>query len=464
MSHQNNEPNYDLQLRFEDGGIQTLKTAKRISGLVRLKQIGRLIGSLDLDANPRNSKVGPVTAAILETLQMSPELFPIKSKGILLGASEYIDLGERSRYGIRFVDRDLEGVLDGGHTLLAIGLFLMENALSEPSELRALGKVKIWSDFKDLQAKYKDKFADYLSSDRDELNYKVSVELIVPVSDDAVALENFEGALLDIQEARNNNVQLNQATKTDKAGFFDEIKRYLDPEISENVEWKGNDGGSVKAADVVALAWIPLLALELFPKNESGKNVVGPSPVQTYSQKSTCVTRFDDFMSSPEVTSRQGANVSVDSIPVKSALRLAADMPRLYDYISGMLPDSYNRIGGRYGGITAVASLNQSGREVKSKFTKQLIAKKSPEGFLAPLVYSLRAIIRKNDDGTVEWALDPFLFLSDHLDDIVRNLREFITASGDEDSSDPQKIGKNASVYTSCLQAAKLAFMTARAK
>lgn len=455
---------YDIQLRFEDGGDQLLQTARRITGLVRLKQMGRLIQALDLDANPRNSKVGDVTRAIRETLEMTPELFPIKSKGILLGSSDFQELGDRNRFNVNFVNRDLEGVLDGGHNLLAIGLFLLEHALTEPKDQKALAKVRIWSDLKELVQKHSNEFVKYLESGAAELDIKVWVELIVPPADDEVAIENFEGALLDIQEARNNNAQLTQATKTDKAGYFDYLKNLLDPEIAEKIEWKGNDGGKVKVGDLVALAWIPLMALELFPKDESGKNVVPPSPVQLYSQKSTCISRFDDFMSSPEVTTRKGAEPTLDNLAVKSALRLAADMPRIYDYVSGNLPDAYNRVGGRYGNIGAVAALNRSSRGSKTKFTEQAISKKSPEGFLAPVVYAMRANVLRHDDGTVEWAMDPFSFLSVSLDSIVRNLKEFITNVGDEESSDPQKVGKNPTIYTSCFQAAQLSLMAAKAR
>ncbi len=459
------EITFDVDIRFEDGGEQLLKTARRITGLVRLKHIGKLINALDLDANPRNSKVGPVTAAILETLEMSPELYPIKSKGILLGASRFVKLDGKDRFGLTFENRRLEGVLDGGHNLLAIGIFLLGRALQDGKPRAELAKVKNWNEFKNLSNKYSQEFENYLSSGNEELQHKVWVELIVPPSEEAIAVERFEGVLLEIQEARNNNAQLKAYTKSDKAGYFDELKRFLskqDPKIAEKIEWKENDGGTINVADLIALAWIPLSALELFPLDENGKNVLPPSPVALYAQKATCVIRFDEFMACDGITSKTGAEVSLDSIPVRSALELAAQMPRLYDHIAGRLPGSYNRSGARYGRIQAVASLNKSSRQAQAKYTGMAIEKKSPEGFIVPLVYSLRALIQRHDDGTVDWAIDPYSFLNQHLDSIVDNLRDFILNPEDETSGDPQKIGKNASVYKSCLQAAQLALMTAK--
>jgi len=462
VSESTKRSTFDVDIKFEDGGDQLLKTARRITGLVRIKYIGKLINALDLDANPRNSKVGPVTNAIIETLEMSPDLYPIKSKGILLGSSQFEALDGKGRFGLTFENRNLEGVLDGGHNLLAIGMFLLDKALEDPKDQKELSRAKRWSDFKEIHSKHLAKFETYLSSGDEALQHKVWVELIVPPSDDAVAVERFEGVLLEIQEARNNNVQLSGFTKTNQAGYFEELKRFIDPDIAEKIEWKENDGGKIKAADLVALAWIPLMSLEMAPVGEDGKTVGSPSPVNLYAQKATCVTRFDEFMACPGITSRKGAEVSFDSIPVKSALRLAADMPRIYDFIAGHLPGAYNKSGARYGRIEAVANLNKSARQATAKFTDQLIEKKSPEGFLVPLVYSMRALIRKNDDGTIEWSMDPYSFLSKHLDPIVDNLKEFITNKEDETSGDPQKIGKNSSVYKSLLQAAQLEVMAAK--
>lgn len=464
MSNESNSSKFDVEIRFEDGGNQLLKTARRITGLVRIKHIGKLINTLDLDANPRNSKVGPVTRAILETLEMSPDLYPIKSKGILLGASQYSFLDGEGRVGLNFENRKLEGVLDGGHNMLAIGLFLLSNALDDGKQKKEVAKVKNWIAFKELHDKYREQFDVYLSSGKEELQIKAWVELILPPSEDDIAVEKFEGVLLEIQDARNNNAQLSQVTKTDKQGYFEELKRFLDADIASKVEWKENDGGTIKAADLIALTWIPLSALELFPKDADGKNVMPPSPVSLYASKATGVNRFDEFMSCESITTTQGAEVSLDSLPVRSAMRLAADMPRIHDYITAHIARSYNRNGARYGSIAAVASKNKGTRDPRTKYTGQLIDKNSPDGFIAPLVYAMKALVLKHDDGTVEWAMDPNEFLNSSLDSMVDILRDFILNTGDDTSADPQKIGKNASVYTSCFQAAKIALIEAKMK
>ena len=456
LSYQNK---YEVTLQFKDGGDQTLYPVRRITGLVKLKQIATLIDVLDLDANPRDSKIGSVTADIIETLEMSPDLYPIKSKGILLAASQFNEL-DRNRIEILFANKDLEGILDGGHNMLAIGHFLMGKALTDKAALKDLRGAKVWSEFKGVHRRFKPVFDEYLKSGAPELEIQAWMELIVPASSDEIALENFENALLDIGEARNNNAALKQETKTDKAGFYDPLKQYLDPKIAEKIEWKTNDSGKIKVADLVALAWIPLTALQIAPEGSSGKRIMPVSPIQTYSNKAACVARYHELMESDQVTVQRSGNAELRNQSVRSALELAADMPHIYDYVQANIASSYNRLGGRYGNIAAVSKKNPTlQRKAVSKYKGNQIDKNSPDGFIAPIVYSSLALIEKNLDGTVEWKLDPIEFFDKYLDNIVAKLKNFMSVPGDEDSADPQKVGKNPTVYDACFQAAENALL-----
>src|SRR5436190_1333044 len=70
---------------------------KRYTGFVRGRDLYPLFDHLSLDANPRAAKTGAVTNAILESLDRTPDLCPFKSKGILLGTSNYEAL-QRNRF------------------------------------------------------------------------------------------------------------------------------------------------------------------------------------------------------------------------------------------------------------------------------------------------------------------------------------------------------------------------------
>ncbi|SMN16497.1 hypothetical protein CRYPA_276 [uncultured Candidatus Thioglobus sp.] len=95
------------------------------------RNFAKLIDAVGLTVNPRKSRVGKITNAIQETLELSPELFRFKSKGLLVSTSSCIEL-ERNRFDLSFEEEQYEGVLDGGHNMLAIGLHLLLKLGEDP--------------------------------------------------------------------------------------------------------------------------------------------------------------------------------------------------------------------------------------------------------------------------------------------------------------------------------------------
>lgn len=449
MSYKNN---YDVTLKFDEVAVQRLATTTRVYGLVKFKQIAQLIIHLDLQANPRNSKVGPVTNSILGTLSTTPALFPLKSKGIVLAAREYEAL-DRGRYEIEFVDREIEGVLDGGHNLLAIGLFLLDNAIEDEKAKKIVKQIKTWDDFKTQFAIFSPVLKEYFASEAAELEYQVTVELILPKSNDEIDVDDFESCLFEIQEARNNNAALQLYSRSNKQGYFDDLRKKTAPEVVDKIEWKTNDSGDLKVADLIALAWIPLLALEFRPMGSNGKPLRLPSRTDTYANKGTCVARFHEYMGSSDVTIKNTAGSELKSKEVQSAFELSTPLPALYDLMERKLADAYNANGGRYGAIASVAKLNSSGKAGFTKWTSQHLPVKSPAGFLAPLIFSAQALIRSKSDGTLEWELDPIEFFGNdaNFQFIVGKLRQIMIEAHVD--SDPQRVGKKDSVYDALLMA-----------
>lgn len=447
--------NHDVTLKIEQCNSQTVGSAKRLIGLVKLKQIVKIIEVLDLEANPRDSKLSQITSDIMESLSKTPELFALKSKGLLLAASVYKEL-DRDRYELTFADRDVEGVLDGGHNLLAIGHYVLDLALDEPEDKKELKKAKIWAEFKRVFNKHIDLVNDFLADEDNalELATLIPVELLLPKSDNPLDIDDFSRSLIDIQEARNNNAQLKQETKTNNEGLYDGLKAVLPAELEKKVEWRSNEGGEIKAADIVALTWIALSALEMDVEDEDGKKVTSPSPVQTYSSKGDCVNRYHRFMSSKEVTTNN-AKKEIKSVKVLSAFKIAADLPYLYDYIYENFPEYYNANDGKFGRISAVSKMNSKGGLKETKFSQKSISWKYPEGFIAPLVYGLRSLMVKDDEGNLAWATNPRLFLQNQLPQIVVRFKQLM----EENDFDPQKVGKSQVAYDSVLDAFELALL-----
>jgi hypothetical protein len=121
-------------------------------------------------------------------------------------------------------------------------------------------------------------------------------------------------------------------------------------------------------------------------------------------------------------------------------------MPKLYDLIYELFPDAYNAQGGRFGKITAVSKMNIGTNKV-TKFMKKKVDYRYPDGYIVPLVYSLRALIKKNDDGTVSWSTDPSQFIKLNIGELAKTYDNIMKERG----FDPQAVGKTASVYDFCL-------------
>ena len=187
-------------VRFEQMAQQTVGDTTKIIGLVKTKDIASIIDSLDLEANPRSSKTNAVTDGIQNSLESDPDLFPFKTKGILLASSEYTML-DRGRIIIRPQDRSVEGILDGGHNTLAIGLYMLKQALEFGG--RSLdSKVRKWDEFKEAWTENRDLVSLYFDHVRnnpgpaDKLDTLVPVELLVPRDQaDSACVEKFRSCL-----------------------------------------------------------------------------------------------------------------------------------------------------------------------------------------------------------------------------------------------------------------------------
>jgi len=428
----------ELIIRFEQVGEQAEGAVKRLVGFVRAKNLLQLFDAADLEANPRSAKAGSVTADIIDSIETTPDIFPFKTKGVLVGASDYEAL-DRRRYRLTFEDTRTEGILDGGHNMLAIGTYLLKQVVDDP---RALKRIKTWLDFKEAWNAQREKLEELRkregNTEDGPLDFLVPIEVLVPAdleSDEVVG--SFAESLLDICAARNNNVELTLETRANKKGFYDELRRYLPKEISSRVEWKTNDGGDVKVRDIVALAWIPLNLLK-----PCGLSV---SPQNIYRNKGECTKQFDALMSDESVSrATDGYTHELHNVAVGSALKIAADLPYLYDQIYALFPEAYNgNSEGRFGRIAIVKLASGMRTKPTTPFTRRPVKYSYPDGLIMPLVYGLIALMEVSPEGEVRWRDNPIRFIDDHLEAIVRKYKVILEAF----RFDPQKIAKNEGSY-----------------
>ncbi len=449
-----------ITIKFEQLAQQIADRIMRISGFVRARHFIAIIDSLDLEANPRAARVGRVTDAIIESIQTTPKEFPFKTKGVLLGATHF-EVLDRGRVRAEFVERDKEGILDGGHNTMAIGLHILRAAGVSDKKVR---KAKDWASFRLLWDEELDavkEFRGELSAfgqqeplDDDELGFLIPVELIVPSDpDDVVVVNEFQSSILEICAARNNNAELVVAGKSNQAGFYDELKRLLPPQIAARIEWKTGEGGAVKVSDLIALTWIPLSLLDPMPAEPNEKPVSPPSPQNLYRNKGECLTKFDSFMRLSVVTSENSGTFDLHNQRVFSALKVASKMPEVFDLIEELFPDAYNKADGKYRRIGAVKKMNASTTSKHTNFEGRTISVASPDGFLYPVVYGVRELMIQTADGKIEWRVDPLQFVRDNIESIAEDYRAVVSAL----DWDPMRVGKAPLAYqvvTTAYQAA----------
>ncbi len=445
-----------LTLKIEQCSEQVFGPVRKVLGMLSPKNFILLIDAVDLSANPRSAKRGSVTAQIEMTLDESPELFPAKTKGILLASSSYRAL-ERSRYQLSFEDADLEGLLDGGHTSLATGRHILRATGIPDAELK---KVSDWQTFKETWKKYRSEIDDVA----DTLNFQVPIEIQVPAEmSDRELVDQFRTSLLDIGAARNNNVQLSDETKANKQGLYEPLKEYLPPTLADRIEWKSNEGGDVKVREIVALCWIPLSKLDLPEGIRINAN-------QIYRNKGACVEAFNKLLGLESVSSKieGGYALHLEDDQVRSAIKLGADFPAIYDEVYARFPDLYNKAGGSYGKITAVRMYDPDmvkehnpkylRRKPETPFFSRPVMYTCPDGFIVPLLYAMRAIIETDKKGLLKWSMDPIKFLDRYLLELMGSYR----LAMDMATFDPQKLGKNIGTYQFIEASANAAIATSK--
>lgn len=451
-------------IKFEAPAEQTVGDLTKIVGLVQARFFVSIIDSLNLEANPRASKTGAVTDAIQETISEKPELFPFMSKGVLLASSCYERL-ERSRIKIDPVNPKIEGILDGGHNTLAIGLYIVEQALDYHGETLP-GASKNWDTFKSLWETNRNMIETYLrdiqnGEAENKLDFLVPVELLVPRdANDTACVYSFTNNLLEICEARNNNAELQLTAKANQKGYFDDLQTLMEthnPVIANRIEWKTNEGGEIKVQDIIALSWIALNMIEPVRDENLERKIEPVAPNKMYSAKGACLKQFEKLMSSPDVTGigDDGYHAVLLNEEVRSAFRVAVDLPDLYDYIYENFPKCYNANGGKFLAITACKELNKKRKNKVTPYKGKKIEMISPDGFVIPLFYGLQALLGKrevNGKKEIYWTQPPMSFLQDNFKEIVKDYMGNLELC----SYDPQKVGKAQKVYDDALKAYKM--------
>ena len=430
----------------------------RITGLINAENFVKLMSRLDIESNPRKPKESSVTKEIFETLQQNPSYFHLMSKGILLSSSSCEKM-ERSRFKLDFEHNGFAqpGILDGGHNTFAIAKFILSHVLDE-SEIK---KIKDWEVLIDSWKTNNEELSSLFKDDEGvDFKFHIPIEIIFPRNNNTETLEAWGDNHRDITHARNNNTQLTDSTKDNHQGFYKYIKELLPATVKDKIEWKTNDGGQIKVADITALALIPLSKL---PKSMLPVEI---SPVKLYNSKQFCVETFRSILEMKGDDGnllngiRSGQMFDLSNTVIMSGLDLVKDLVDLYDYIYKEFPSAYNEAGGSFGKIDGVriydpkhlTDKKYSKRPFYTKFFGRQITYQYADGFIVPLVVGLSELI--NCDGKIiYWVTDPKEFLQENLKSILKIYSTVIKFS----NWDPQKVGKDNGSYELAAGAMRMA-------
>lgn len=400
----------------------------RIMGSIDASNFAKLIDIAGLDANPRESKANKVTDAILDTLENKPHLMAFKSKGLLVSTSKCTIVWYQ-HVKMSFAHPH-EGILDGGHNMFAIALFILKK-LADDDGKRAK-KVKNWND---LILLWKEKRKTITQDKLETFSFLIPIEIIYPKYQ--VDEHTFFSYVSEISSARNNNTQLKESTKADYNGHYNYLKECLNSEINDKVQWKENEANkSLKSDAIIALSLIPLYALQIALKEEkdglfSGVPKINPAII--YASKARCIKIFDiiikSFLHNKEEISDE----------FKSAMDMMTILPALFDTIQEIFPDLFNKVD-RLG---SYCKRTDNKTKCKTKFYGKEIQYNVPDGFIFPILVSLHTLMKyEKEEKKLVWLRSPDVFLKENLTNIEK-LCDVIKNSGGH----PEKVGKDINAY-----------------
>ena len=429
-----------LNHKFENQeSLEGKKIRKIVSSITPLDFI-RLLKNADNKVNPRTATVNPVVRSIEETLTVSPDLYFFKTKGLLISTQSCETL-DRNRLKLTFNDSQTEGVMDGGHNAFAIGRFIYKKLYGE-CRFKEWKELKAFWDNEDNYADLEKRYREYPSPE--EFKFSIPIEIITPSDKTEEALTDFYDNIADICSARNSNVQLTDAAKSNQRGCYDYLKDIMPSNFQ--VIWKNGEAGLTKVEDITALACIPLTKLvSLNYFTERGIEIGSLSKVSVYSQKSKCVKFFGTVMMNKEISKTEKGKYVLQNTTVKSALDLLVDIMRFCDKMYYYFPLLYNYNGGSFGRIKG-AVLQKPKTTYSGPFNSfsKHSDYKYAYGFFYPIICGLTELMEL-EDGVLRWKLNP-LYIDFEDDKIKGVFTQYMNLVRLLDYN-PNKVGKDNSTY-----------------
>lgn len=366
-----------------------------IHALVKVRDLPN--GQIPDKINPRSHEeqklTGRIAEAIDESLETNPQLFHLLNRGCLVLAKKAWYDNQTKILHFEIESEDDHGLVDGGTTD------------------RVLRKIK-----DGVSA------ADFYTLKEDEVPEKFK-EAYIHL--EIISGEIDQNLRIRLADARNTSVQVKEFSLQDLGGEFEWLKDILEnSEFKGKIRYRENEPRDVDIRVVLAL-------LTLFHPDWENRD-----PIVAYTGKGTVL----DYYKDPEW--RKG---------FEKLAPVVLDILRLYDYVHVEFKTGYKDANGkdgngsRLGGKKEIHYIKEASKAKKLALTGNTTQHVIPDGWLYPLLASLRPVLvwPKNGRGEVRWATDPYRFFDEHAPDLI----SFLVERSEELGRNPNATGKSKGVW-----------------
>lgn len=235
-------------------------------------------------------------------------------------------------------------------------------------------------------------------------------------------LTGVENIFQKLAAARNTSVQVKDQSIAELEDRFDIIKNVIaDEPFKDRVFFKENDEGDIDVSDILAI--LNLFNIDRYPNMES-------FPKESYTSKKKCIDNY--------INDHKDYGETVDN-PYVKMVPIMKDIFRLYDVIETNMSNYYRQKNpnGRYGAVKGV-SIPKNGETIYSKYYNTPMDASTPNGFLYPILGSLRALVIE-EDGKYRWIKNPYQVIDKVGKDLVETTIERSRSLG----NNPQSVGKD---------------------
>lgn len=317
----------------------------------------------DLDdwrvVNPREVNLNSgVSKQIRKTLEENPDQFVLRNRGITLVVDHAEFNNQLKEIHLELGNKDVNGVLDGGHTLMNI--------------------------------------RQYLEEEEDPSDAYVRLEILENIGDIDETVR--------IVDARNRSTEVKIASLENLLGHFDSLKKVLDAQsYGEKIAYKENelseDSDKKKEVPIEeVLSYILCFDAEDFNHKAH--------PIKAYSGKASVVKHYRDNVEKMQ----KYFSLAPDILRLRDTIY--EDLPTVWNAVGN------EANGGRLGKIRGVKTLKEPKiLPFSGHGTKHVM----PTGFIYPALAAFRPLIQVMDT-KASWKEDPFKIYTALREELVKTI------------------------------------------